>query len=102
LAVRSSDQALAAAGALEVANSRLERSAGTLGSATTRLQDTLNGLINPLTTATGDRAIDSSTAAISATMLLLAQLGGSPREAPQAQAGLDVSRVKWLLESTIH
>src|SRR6185503_15274675 len=57
LAVRSSDQALAAAGALEVANARLERSAGTLGSATARLQDTLNGLVSPTTTATGEHAI---------------------------------------------
>ena len=100
LAVRSSDQALAAAGALEVATARLERSAGTLGSATARLQDTLNGLISPSTTATGERAIDSSTAAISATMLLRAQLTGSPWEATQVQAGLDVSRVSWLLESS--
>jgi flagellin-like hook-associated protein FlgL len=100
LAVRSSDQAIAAAGALEVATARLERSAGALGRATARLHDALNGLIAPTTTATGERAIDSSTAAISTTMLLRAQLMGSPQEAIQAQAVLDVSRVRWLLDSS--
>ena len=100
LAVRSSDQALAAAGALEVATARLERSAGTLGSATVRLQDALNGLIGPTTTATGETAIGNGTAALSATMQLRAQLLGSPHEAAQAQAGLDVSRVTWLLDTS--
>ena len=55
LAVRSSDQALAAAGALEVATRRLGRSTGTLGSAAGRSRDALNGLIAPATMATGER-----------------------------------------------
>jgi flagellin len=100
LAVRSSDQALAASGALEVATVRLERSAGTLGTATSRLQDTLDGLTNPTTTANGEPAIGGSTAALGLTLMLRAQLTGNPHEATQVQAGLDASRVKWLLDST--
>ena len=38
LAVRSSDQAIAAAGALDVATTRLERAAGMLSAAAARLQ----------------------------------------------------------------
>ena len=100
LAVRSSDQALAAAGALEVANARLERSAGTLGSATARLQDALDGLASPTTTATGETAIDGATTALGMTMMLRAQLTSNPQDAIQAQAGLDASRVRWLLDLT--
>jgi hypothetical protein len=100
LAVRSPDQALAAAGALDVAAVRLERRAGTLGNATARLQDALNGLVSPTTTATGERAIGSGTAALSATMLLRAQLTRNPQEAARAQGGLEVSRVAWLLDAS--
>jgi flagellin len=100
LAVRSSDQALAAAGALDVATARLERSAGTLSSATSRLQDELHGLTSPMTTATGQTALGSTTAALSSTMMLRAQLAAHSQEAAQAQAGLEPSRVRWLLDSS--
>lgn len=100
LAVRSSDQALAASGALELAGRRLDRTAGTLSNATARLQDTLDGVIRPEKTATGETAIGSGTAALSATMLLRAQLASHPWEAAQAQGGLDVGRTRWLLDSS--
>ena len=99
LAVRSSDQALAAAGALEVATARLERSAGTLGSASARLQEVFDGLVSPTTTATGEPALGSDAAALSASLALQAGLTASPQAALQAQAGLDVSRVRWLLDA---
>jgi hypothetical protein len=98
LAVRSSDQALAAVGAIDVATLRLERSAGTLGRTTTRLQEALDGLVSPATTATGEPAIGSSTAALSVTMVLRGQLTGSPPDAVRAQPGLDPARVRWLLD----
>lgn len=100
LAVRSSDQALAAAGALDVATARLERSAGTLGSATARLQEVLDGLVSPTMTATGERAVDSRTAALSASLALQVRLAESPQDAIRAQDGRDVSRVGWLLDSS--
>ena len=92
LAVRSSDQALAAAGALDVATARLERSAGTLGSATTRLQAILDGLTSPAMTVTGERAIGGGTAALAATLVLQARLTERPQEAIRAQAGLTLAR----------
>ena len=98
LAVRSSDQALAAAGALDVATARLERSAGSLSNATTRFQDELRGLTGPTTTATGQPALGTTTAALNATMLLRSQRAAHPQEAVQTQAGLDVTRVRWLLD----
>ena len=99
LAVRSSDQALAAAGALELATARLERTAGAIGSATARLQETLHRLVNPLTTATGETLLNSGTAALSATIMLRSQLTAHPQEVAEAQAGLDVSCVRRLLDS---
>jgi hypothetical protein len=81
-----------------VATARLERSAGTLGRATTRLQEALDGLVNPARTATGEPAIGGSTAALSVTMVLRGQLTGSPPDAVQAQPGLDPARVRWLLD----
>jgi hypothetical protein len=98
LAVRSSDQALAATGALDVAIARLDRSAGTLGSATARLQDEWQRLTSPTTTVTGDAALRNETAALSSVMLLRAQLVAYPHEAVEAQASLDVTRVKPLLD----
>jgi hypothetical protein len=99
LAVRSSDQALAASGALEVATARLERSAGTLGSAQARLQEVLDVLVSPTTTATGEPALGGDTAARSATLSLQARLTGRPRDAIRAQAGLDAARVWRLLDA---
>jgi flagellin len=98
LAVRSSDQALAAADALDVATARLERSARTLGSATSRFQDELHGLTSPTTTVTGDLAIGNGTTALNSTMALRAQMGMRSQEAAYAQSGLDVTRVKRLLD----
>lgn len=101
LAVRSSDQALAAAGALDVASARLERSVGALGSATARLQDTMDGLVNPATTGASETPITSLRAALSATTVLRSQLLAHPQEAARAQASLDGSRVRWLLDSPL-
>lgn len=100
LAVRSSDQAFAATGALDVATARLERSAGTLHSTTARLQDELRGITNPQTTATGQAALGSTTAALNSTMLLRSHLAANPQEATQVQAGLEPSRVRRLLDSS--
>lgn len=100
LAVRSSDQALAATGALDVATTRLERSAGTLSRATARLQDVLLGLTSPMTTAICQTALGSMTAALSSTIMRRAHLASNPQEAAQAQAELDIARVKRLLDSS--
>jgi hypothetical protein len=100
LAVRSSDQALAATGALDVATTRLERSAGTLSRATARLQDVLLGLTSPMTTAICQTALGSMTAALSPTIMRRAHLASNPQEAAQAQAELDIARVKRLLDSS--
>lgn len=99
LAVRSSDQALAAEGALEIASTRLQRSAGALDSATVRLQDSLTGLTSPLTTATGGPALVGDTAAVTASILVRRQLLSNPERAADAQGGLEASRVSWLIES---
>jgi hypothetical protein len=98
LAVRSTDQAFAASGALDVAAARLERTASTLTGAATRLQGMLNGLTRPTTTATGDLAIGSSAGALNATVAINAQILSSPQEAIEAQGLPDVDRVKWLLD----
>jgi hypothetical protein len=101
LAVRSSDQALAASGALDVATSRLQRRSESLGRATTRLEAELDGLTSPGTTATGDAALGNSTVALSSSMLLRRQLVSNPDRAVQSQAILDVARVMRLLDSSV-
>ena len=93
LAVRSSDQALAASGALDVAAARLERSAGTLSRATARLRDQLRALTSPATTATGQAALGTSTAAPRMATTVNARFPASPQEAAQTQDGLDAARV---------
>jgi hypothetical protein len=99
LAVRSSDQALATAGALDVATARLDRSAGTLSSAVARLQDELRALTSPATSVDGQEAPGSTVVAFSSAILLRTQLERDPFQAVQAQADLDVSRVRWLLDA---
>lgn len=100
LAVRSSDQALAAEGALDIATARLQRSASTLDSATVRLQDSLTGLTSPVTTAAGGPALVGETAAQTASILTRRQLLSNPGQAATAQGGLETSRVRWLIESS--
>jgi hypothetical protein len=99
LGVRSADQAFAASGALDVATARLERGAGILSGATTRLQEMLDGLTRPTTIAAGDLAIGSSAAALNATVVINAQILSSPHDAIEAQGMIDVDRVRWLLDA---
>jgi hypothetical protein len=99
LAVRSADQAFAASGALDVAAARLEHTARTLSATAARLQGLLDGFTRPTTTATGDPAIGSSAAALSATVAINAQILDRPQEAIEAQCVPDVDRVKRLLDS---
>jgi flagellin-like hook-associated protein FlgL len=89
LAVRSTDQAFAASGALDVAAARLERTVATLNGATTRLQGMLDTLTGPTTMATGDLAIGSKAAALNATVTINARILSSPQEAIVAQGMLD-------------
>jgi flagellin len=98
LGVRSADQALAAAGALDLATTRLQRTGKSLSTTTDRLQDVLNGLTNPATTAAGEPALDGETAALGSAILLRGHLLTSSDEAIQAQADLDVRRARWLLD----
>jgi flagellin-like hook-associated protein FlgL len=98
LAVRSADQAAAATEALDLATWRLQRQGRLIGAATNRLQGALQGLTNPSTTVDGTPALDGETAAFSAMVALRGQLLGSQAQAVQAQADLDVPRVRWLLD----
>jgi hypothetical protein len=99
LAVRSSDQAVAASGALDIASARLQRSAGLIDGALVRLQDRFAALTSPVTTATGGPALMGETAALTSSMLVRRQLLANPEQAKDAQADLDVSRVRWLMGS---
>jgi flagellin-like hook-associated protein FlgL len=99
LGVRSADQALAAAGALDVATSRLQRSGSSVSRAVVRLQGALDRVTNPDTTATGGPALGDETEALTASMLLRARLLGNPDQAAQSQGRLQVSRVRRLLAS---
>jgi flagellin len=98
VAVRSADQALAATGSLDLAATRLERTGRQLSGATARLQGVLKELTSPSTTAAGEPALASETAAISSAMLLRGHLLASAEQAVQAQADLDVPRARWLLD----
>jgi ElaB/YqjD/DUF883 family membrane-anchored ribosome-binding protein len=100
LAVRSPDQALAATSALDLAASRLQRSARLLGSATDRLQDALIGLTSPPTTASGDPSLGNASTALGFSMLLRNQVLGSPDLSLLAQGSLDTARVGWLLDTS--
>jgi flagellin-like hook-associated protein FlgL len=100
LAVRSTDQALAASGALDLAATRLQRTGRLLASASDRLQDALIGLTSPTTTATGEPALGSASTALGSSMLLRNQLLGSPDQSVQAQSGLDAARVRRLLDTS--
>lgn len=100
LAMRSADQALAASSALDLAASRLQRSARLLGSATDRLRDALIGLTSPTMTASGDPSLGSASTALGSSMLLRDQLLGSPDVSVLAQSGLDATRVGWLLDTS--
>jgi hypothetical protein len=100
VAVRSSEQALAASGALDVANTRLQRRSESLSRMVARLEEELDGLTNPGTTATGDVALGNGTVALSSSMLLRRQLVVNADGAVRAQAGLDVARVMRLLDSS--
>lgn len=100
IAVRSSDQAIAAAGALDLARSRLERTTSSLRRATDRLEDDLAGLTSPPVTSTGELALGNTTAAFGSTISLRSDLLSNPGEATRAQSGLDVSRVFRLLDSS--
>jgi flagellin-like hook-associated protein FlgL len=99
-AVRSSDQALAAAGALDLATSRLERTASSLRRATDRFEGDLAGLTSPPVTATGELALGNTTAAFGSTIALRTDLLANPGDAMRAQSDLDVSRVFRLLDSS--
>ena len=100
IAVRSSDQAIAAAGALDLAKSRLERTAGSLRRATARFEDDLAGLTSPPVTSTGELALGNTTAAFGSTISLRSDLLANPGDATRVQSGLDVSRVFRLLDSS--
>ena len=99
-AVRSSDQALAAAGALDLASSRLERTADSLRRATARFEGDLAALTSPPVTSSGEMALGNTTAAFGSTIALRSDLLASPGDAMRAQSGLDVSRVFRLLDSS--
>jgi hypothetical protein len=82
-----------------MASARLQRSAGQVDSALVRLQDRFTGLTSPVTTATGGPALMGETAALTSSMLVRRQLLSNPEQAMDAQTGLDVSRVRWLIGS---
>ena len=96
----STDQALAASGAVELATSRLQRTAGTLSRATSRLEAELVGLTSPPMTVTGEVALGNTTAAFGSAILLRSDLLAHPGDAMRAQSGLEVSRVIRLLDSS--
>ncbi|MGE3268433.1 MAG: hypothetical protein AB7P40_06780 [Chloroflexota bacterium] len=100
LAVRSSDQAIAAAGAIDLATSRVRRSSDAVNRATVRLENDLAGLTGPPVTASGELSLGNSTAAFRSTILLRSDLIASPGEAMRAQADLEVSRVVRLLDTS--
>lgn len=99
-AVRSSDQALAAAGSLDLATSRLERVTSSLQRAAARFEGDLDGLTSPPVTSTGELALGNTTAAFGSTISLRSDLLANPAEAMRAQSGLEVSRVFRLLDSS--
>ncbi|MCC7368682.1 MAG: hypothetical protein IT306_09675 [Chloroflexi bacterium] len=100
LSVRSSDQAVAASGALDLAGTRLDRAADAVRRAQARLEDDLDALTSPPLTATGELALGNSTAAFGTTIQLRSDLLSSPGDALLAQSGLDVSRVFRLLDTS--
>jgi flagellin len=100
LAVRSSDQALAATGALDVATARLQRGGRALSSTTARLQETFQGLTGGPTIAMGDAALGEESDALASAALLRARLLASPELAVEAQTSeLDARRVRRLLDA---
>jgi hypothetical protein len=100
LAVRSSDQALAAAGALDLASARLERTSSTVRRAIARSEHDLAGLTSPPVTATGELALGNTMAAFGGTIQLRSELLANPGEAMRAQSDIEVSRVFRLLDSS--
>jgi len=100
LALRSSDQALAASSALGLATTRLQRHARLLSSATDRLHDELISLTSPTTTVMGEPALGSASTALGSSMLLRNQMLGSPDVSAQTQSGLDAARVSRLLDTS--
>jgi hypothetical protein len=98
LAVRSADQALAATGALDRATARLQRTGKALSTTTARLEGDLHGLTSPTTTAAGEPALESETAALGSALLLRQHLLTRSEQAAQAQAALDIPRARWLLD----
>jgi len=100
-AVRSSDQALAASGSLELATTRLERVTSSLQRAAARFEGDLAGLTSPPVTSSGELALGNTTAAFGSTIALRSDLLANPGEAMRAQAGgLEVARVFRLLDSS--
>jgi flagellin-like hook-associated protein FlgL len=99
IAVRSVDQAIAAAGALDLASERLERVSDSLKRATARLEDELAGVTSPPVTATGELALGNTTAAFGSTIGLRSDLLANPVGATRAQSSLAVARVFRLLDS---
>jgi len=100
LAVRSADQAVAATGALDLATSRLQRTGRAVNNASARLQGALRKLTNPSTTVAGDPALDGETTAFGSAIVVRGQMLANQSQAVQAQAELDVPRVRWLLDAS--
>jgi hypothetical protein len=100
LAVRSSDQALAASGSLDLATTRLERVTSSLQRAAARFEGDLAALTSPPVTSTGELALGNTTAAFGSTIALRSDLLANPGDAMRAQASLEVARVFRLLDSS--